>query len=117
MLQRIFACSSKTAIKTPKQNVRFVKIFFISHLAALVPTFVHRHRGSLTHPVLITTLFQVRPEGHGELHNEIGSQSLAKRISRIRTRNLSILSIRCYPTVSLSPKAGFFSRYYRSFPP
>ena len=41
ILQWIFACLSKTAIKKPKQNVKFDQAFFTSHLAALRPTLGH----------------------------------------------------------------------------
>ena len=54
--------------------------------------------------MLITTLFQVRPEGHREPRNEVGFQSLTGRISGIQAGNFPILNIICHPTVSLSPK-------------
>ena len=38
ILQRMFACLLKAAIKTIKENVKFVQKFFIRHLAALRPT-------------------------------------------------------------------------------
>ena len=101
ILQRMFACYSKTAITTIKQNVKFVQTFFINHLIAIRPTLGHWQGGSLTHPTLITTLFQARPERHGEPCNAVRFQSLTERISRIRAGNLPILSMTCYPTVSL----------------
>ena len=64
ILQRIFACLSKTAIKRLKQNIELIQTFFISHFAALRPTLDHRQGAVLTDPMLITTLFQVRREGH-----------------------------------------------------
>ena len=92
ILQWIFACLSKTAIKKLKQNVKFVKTFFISYLAALRPLLGHWQGGSLTHSMLI----------HWEPYEEVKSQSLNKGISGFRAGNLPILSVTCYPTVSLS---------------
>ena len=92
------------------------KLFFISHIATMRPTLGHWQGCSLTYSVLITTLFQVQPEGYGEPSNGAESQSLTERISGIRARNLPIPSIRCYPTVSLSLKLYFYtpSQYYYS---
>ena len=72
--------------------------------SALGLTLGHGQEGSLAHPILITTQFQVRPEDYCEPLNEVGSQSLTERISGIRARIFPILSVTCYPTVSLSAK-------------
>ena len=98
ILQQIFACLSKTVIKALKQQVKIVQTFFISHLATLRPTLGRWQGGSSTHPMLITALFQVRPEDHREPHNEVGSQSVTERISGIYAANLPILSVTSYPT-------------------
>ena len=79
-------------------------LVFITHLAALRPTLCHWQGGSLTHSMLITTLFQSQPGIHWEPRNEVESQSLTKRISGIRTGNLAFPSVTRYLTVSLSPK-------------
>ena len=94
----------KDGYETLKQNAKFCSIFFISHLAALRPTMVHWAGDSLIHPILIITLFQVRPKGHRKPRNEVGSESLAERIIEIRAQNLPFLSVTCYPTVSFCPK-------------
>ena len=47
--------------------------FFNCYLAVSRPTFDHFQGDSLTNPMLITVFVQVRPEGHGECHNEVGS--------------------------------------------
>ena len=104
LLQWIFVSLSKVAIKQRNKIYNLFKLFFISHLAALRPTLGHKQGGSLTHLMLITTLFQVQPVCQKEPRNKVGSQSLTESISGIRATNLPILSITCYPTVSLSPK-------------
>ena len=50
-------------IKNANKNTKIkCKVFFISHLATLRLTLGHWQGGSFTHPMLITTLFQVPPE-------------------------------------------------------
>ena len=71
----------------------FFKLFFISHLAAPRPTLGQWQGGSHTHLMLITTLFQVLPEGHREPLNNIGPQSLAQCVSVTRAGNLLILNV------------------------
>ena len=94
----------KLAIKWPKENLKFVQTFFIIHLAALRLTLGNWQWSSLTHLMLNTRLFQVRPEFYQGSRNEVGPESLTKLISGIRTGNLPILSVTCYPTVWLSLK-------------
>ena len=79
VLQWILIFLSKTAI-TLKQNAKFAKLFFISHLAVLRPTLDHWQGGSFTQPMLIRTLFQVWPEDHWEPRNETGSQTLTSAL-------------------------------------
>ena len=53
--------------------------FFNCHLAVPWPTLGHSQGDSLTNLMLITAFEQVRPEGHREPHNEVGSLSPAER--------------------------------------
>ena len=55
-------------------------IFFNCYLAAPRPNLSHYRGGSLTHPMLITFLLHIRPEGHREPRSEIGSLGPAKRL-------------------------------------
>ena len=48
-------------------------IFLNCYLAAPWPTLDHCWGGSLTHLILITCVLHIRPEGHQEPHNEVGS--------------------------------------------
>ena len=52
-------------------------IFFNCYLAVSRPTLGHSQGDSLTNPMLITAFVQVRPAGHRELRNEVGSLSPA----------------------------------------
>ena len=96
-----------SALKYCQYYSRYCKVysnFFINHSAALRPTLGHWHGGNLSHHMLITTLFPVRPKVHWEPRIGIGFQSLTKRISVVWAGNLPILGLTYYPTVSLSPK-------------
>ena len=62
--------------KDTEKKCKICSYFFISHLAFVRLNLGHWKGGSLTHPMLITTLFEVRPEGDWEPRNEVGSQSL-----------------------------------------
>ena len=86
------------------KNVKFVETFFISHLAALKPNLGYWQEGSLTHSMLITTLFQVRPKANREPCSNVGNNSMTERISEIWAGKLLILNVTCCPTVSLTPK-------------
>ena len=106
-----------------------VQPFWISCLTSLRPTLGHWQGSSLTQRMLMTALFQVRPEGYREHRNEVGSESPTKCISGIRAGNLLILSVTYYSTVTLSLEAltgnvsetvgyslaSVFSRNYKSF--
>ena len=50
-------------------------------MAVSRPTLGHSQEDSLTNPMLITAFVHVRPEGHREPHNEIGSLSPAERLA------------------------------------
>ena len=54
------------------------KTFFNCYLAAPRPTLGHSQGDSLTNPMLITVFVHIRPEGHREPHNKVGSLSPAK---------------------------------------
>ena len=64
--------------------------------------------GSLTrrqpHSMLITVIFQVRPEVYRDPPNKVGSHSMTKCISEIQAGNLPILNATCYRTKSVTPK-------------
>ena len=49
-------------------------------MAAPRPTLGHYQGGSLIHPMLITCILHIRPEGHQEPHNEVGSLSPAEHL-------------------------------------
>ena len=51
---------------------------FYCYLAAPRPTLGHYQGGSLSHPMLITCVLHIRPEGHQEPRNEVGSLTLAE---------------------------------------
>ena len=100
-----------------------LKRFFISHLAALKLTLDHLQEGNVNHSKLITTLFQIQREVHRKPCDEVGFQSLTKRISRIRKRNIPILSV-MYCAITLPESvpetidhslASFFLRNYSWF--
>ena len=54
-----------------------VSYFFNCYLAAPQPTFDHFQGDSLINPLLITASELVRPKGHAEPCNKVGSLSLA----------------------------------------
>ena len=56
----------------------FLTFFFNCYLAALRAPLDHYRGGSLAHPMLITCVLHIRPEGHWEPRNEVGSLSPAK---------------------------------------
>ena len=51
----------------------FFSFFFNCYLAAPRPTLGHYRGGSLTHPMLITCVLHIQPEGHQEDRSEVGS--------------------------------------------
>ena len=54
--------------------------FFNCYLAAPQPALGHYRGGSLTHPMLITCVLHIKPEGHWEPCSEVASLSPAKRL-------------------------------------
>ena len=63
-------CSSK--------SINF--FFFNCFLAVPRPTLGHSQGDSLTNPMLITAFVHIRPEGHREPRNEVGSLSPAEHL-------------------------------------
>ena len=57
---------------------QFLFIFFNCYLVVPWPTLDHSQEDSLTNMLLTTAFVQVRPEGHWEPCNEVGSLSPAK---------------------------------------
>ena len=55
-------------------------LFSNCYLAAPRPTLGHYQGGSFTHPMLITCILHIRPEGHRESRSEVGSLSPAERL-------------------------------------
>ena len=55
--------------------------FFNYYLVVPPPTLGHSQGGSLTNPMLITVFIHIRPKGHREPHNKVGSLSAAKRLT------------------------------------
>ena len=63
-------------------------MFFLSTLAAPLRT-LDRYLGeSLTHPMLITAFYHIRPEGHQELRKEVQSLNPVKRLVELESGNL-----------------------------
>ena len=54
--------------------------FFNCYLAAQRTTLGHYQGGCFTHPMLITAFLPIRPEGHREPRNEVGSLSPAEHL-------------------------------------
>ena len=70
------------------ESKKFFKTVYISHLAALRPNLGQKQGSSLTHSMLMITLFQEQPKVHRESRNEVGSQSLNEGISDVRAGNI-----------------------------
>ena len=61
--------------------MRFFWFFFLNcYLAVPRPTLGHSQGDSLTNPMLITAFVHIRPEGHREPRNKVGSLSPAERL-------------------------------------
>ena len=58
----------------------WVPFFFKYYLAVPRPTLGHFWGDSLPNPMLITAFLLIRPEGHREPRNEVGSLSPAERV-------------------------------------
>ena len=64
----------------PLDLVYMLHIFSNRYLGVPRPTLSHYRAGSLTHPMLITCVLHIRPEGHRGPHSEVGSLSPAERL-------------------------------------
>ena len=61
------------------RELRTLSLFFFNcYLAVPWPTLGHSQGDSLTNRMLITVFVHIRPEGHWEPHNEVGSLSPAE---------------------------------------
>ena len=66
---------------TSPQNKNGMPLFFFnSYLAVPWPTLGHFRGDSLLNPMLITAFLLIRPEGHWEPCNEVGSLSPAEHL-------------------------------------
>ena len=86
--------------------VEFFFFFFNCYLAVPQPTLGHSQGDSLTNPMLITVFVQVRPEGHREPLNEVGSLSPAERKIKILVK----LEVEAHNFTKISLLHGCFSR-------
>ena len=68
-----------------------ITFFFNCYLAVPRPHLGHSEGDSLTNPMLITAFVQVRPEGHREPRNEVGSLKPSRAPGGFWTGNLPIL--------------------------
>ena len=60
----------------------FVFFFFFNcYLADPRPTLGHSQGDSFTNPMLIAAFYLIRPEGHREPRNEVGSLGPAERLA------------------------------------
>ena len=75
----------------------FLRGFFYCYLAAPPPTLGLYRGGSLTHPMLITCVLHIRPEGHEELRNEVGSLSSAECLVEFEPGTFRFWSQRLHP--------------------
>ena len=65
---------------------------FNCYLAAPRPTLVHYRGGSLSHPMLITCVLHIRPEGHQEPCNKVGSLRPVECLEGFRPRTFQFWS-------------------------
>ena len=68
-------------IKEYKRSLQEFFFFFNCYLADPRPTLGHSQGDSLTNPMLIAAFYLIRPEGHREPRNEVGSLSPAERLA------------------------------------
>ena len=88
-------------------------IFFYCYLAVPQPTLGHSQGDSLTNPMLITTSVLIRPEGHWEPRNEVGSLSPAERLAGFEPGTFRFLLLK--PLGHSPQKLSLFSREFRTF--
>ena len=89
------------------ENISVYDVFFFTcYLAAPRPTLSHYRGGSLTHPMLITCILHIQPEGHWQPRNKVGSLSLAKRLVGFEPETFQFWSQRLNPIGHSSYKAS-----------
>ena len=71
--------------------------FFNCYLVVPRPTLGHSQGDSLTNPMLITAFVHIRPEGHREPRNEVGSLSPAERLAGFEPGTFQFLLQRLNP--------------------
>ena len=81
----------------PLDLVYMLHIFSNRYLAVPRPTLGHYRAGSLTHPMLITSVLHIRPEGHRGPRSEVGSLSPAKRLVGFEPGTFQLWSLRHVP--------------------
>ena len=81
--------------------------FFNCYLAVPRPTLGHSQGDSLTNPMLITAFLHVRPEGHWEPRNEVGSLSPAECLVGFEPGTFRFL-LQHLNLLGHSPRAPFF---------
>ena len=84
----------------------YLFFFFNCYLAAPRPTLGHYRGGSLTHPILITSVLNIRPEVHRELLSGVGSLSPAERLVGFEPETFRFWSQRLNP-IGHSPHYWF----------
>ena len=77
--------------------------FFNCYLAAPRPILGHSQGDSLTNPMLITAFVHIRPEGHREPPNEVGSLSPAERLAASEPGTFRFL-LQCLNPLGHSPQ-------------
>ena len=79
----------KTRCRNVKQNIYiyiYIYIYINCNLAApWWPTLLRSQGGNQTNAMLITALYLIRPEGHWEPRNKVGSLSPAERLVGFET--------------------------------
>ena len=75
----------------------FWVFFFNCYFTALRPTSGHSQGDSLTNPMLITVFAHIRPEGHREPRNKVGSLSPVERLAGFEPETFQFLLQRLNP--------------------
>ena len=89
-MQKLKICDADAIYLLKKIKMR-TQFFFNCYLAGPRPTSGHYRGDTLTHPMLITCILHIRPEGHREPHGEVGSLSPAERLAGFEPRTFRFL--------------------------
>ena len=89
--------------------------FFNCYLAVPRPTLGHSQGDSLTNPLLITVFVYIRPEGHREPFNEVGSLSPAECLAGFEPGTFRFLLQCLNPTSDGEEKAMDFDFFCDKF--